>query len=685
MKDMPGTVRETPSLRHETAFWQVFSIGVLYHFIYCILASQVLVSYPLIGGSLYLFGHMTVMFTQMHRPPRNRVLSRKENALTWGLLLLPVLLLPFVNTLFPVELESPQLWVLMGIALLLTVRRTLTGYLIEKDLIQKLTPTKAFTRSVALQALFVVPVLALLPLPDTSSSLALVLGYIVGGIIEIQEFWRERRALQAHGEEDLEELKTLRHVPAYKRFQDVLLIIAAALQVTMAFTNAVIAALTGASVWAMMAVVALTAVCSLLTDLILKRIVRERTDPGNLLIVGISLWLYGLIRFIPVFEAADLSEAYLSLALCTSGGAVCTCTLGYMDKRMRDVASFALHREPSQAYDWAMRTRTELACLTGQAIALIGLTLLDVFAEGILPDNAAEILSRIRPVMTLPVLLLVLMALIAAIRFPLTGEHMTKLDRYIHLTERGEENSALKEQLEQAVFRRSLKHYGIRIVIHVLRPLYWYRLCGRERVHLDPENSAVFVCNHGEIYGPVASVLFIPYPIRPWVTSEIVDQEKIAQYLYENTFAPKRWIPKGLRRGISFHLAAPILSWMIRSLEPIPVFHGDAAQLRKTFRSTVDAMEAGDNILLFPENSANSDTKHYVREGISDFFTGFTIIGQLYYRRTGKRCQFIPVYCNKNKRTVTFGNGTSYDPDRSPAEEGERLTRFLQDEIRKLS
>ena len=671
--------------RSQPVYWQAFSVSVLFHFIYCIIASESLLGFPIAGGSLYLFGRVAVLFTGMQRPPRSGVLSRKERLLSWAVLVVPLLLLPMVLSVLPIRLNDPELWVMSAIALMMTLRMTVTGYLVEKDLMQGRPVRAAFGRMAVSEFLFLLPPAVLVFLfADSGKALPLTLGAVLGAAVESRELWRERRVLRATAPEDEKEIETLRHVMAYRRFQDVTVVVAAALQVTMAFEYALIAALSD-TLYAAMAMAGVLLAAVLLTDLIHRRVLRERSDPGNVLIMGSAIWFYGIIWYIRGFDTFVRGDAFIALALSAVGGAICIRTLGYMDTRMRDVASFVTHHEPTRAYDWALRTRIELSSLTGQAVSLAGLMLLDIFAAGRLPDTLPALVDRLRPVMTMPALILTLLALIASIRFPLTGQHMAKLDRYMSLARKGENNRALESQLETAIVKKSLKHWGIRIVIHILRPLYYHKVVGREKVHMDPQGAAVFVCNHGEISGPVTATLFVPWSFRPWVTHQMADKNEIAEYLYTTNFSHQSWIPERMKKGLAYRFAGPILAWMIGSLEPIPVYISDPARLRQTFRETVNAMEAGDNILLFPENSATSEDHHYVREGVSDFFTGFAMIGQLYYRRTGLSCQFIPVYCDKKKRTVTFGESVRYDPDRAPAEESERVSTILRDRIRELA
>lgn len=219
---------------------------------------------------------------------------------------------------------------------------------------------------------------------------------------------------------------------------------------------------------------------------------------------------------------------------------------------------------------------------------------------------------------------------------------------------------------------------GIQRLIAVLRPFYRHRIVGAERF-LTSDEPCVFVCNHGEIYGPVATVLYVPFDFRPWVTCEMTDARLMGDYLYENNVKRMKWLPDRIGKWAVQRVIAPLMAWVMGSLRAIPVYHGNPRGLMKTFRETVEALEMGEHILLFPENSAMSQTGRFVREGASAFFTGFVTIGMLYHHKTGKKLCFIPVYADRKKRTITFGKEVRYDPD--GADEKERLCRELRGQM----
>ena len=61
-----------------------------------------------------------------------------------------------------------------------------------------------------------------------------------------------------------------------------------------------------------------------------------------------------------------------------------------------------------------------------------------------------------------------------------------------------------------------------RSTIAILKPFNRHQMVDMEHVRIDPENPLVFLGNHAEIYGPIASALCFPYPVRFWVISKMM-------------------------------------------------------------------------------------------------------------------------------------------------------------------
>ena len=233
--------------------------------------------------------------------------------------------------------------------------------------------------------------------------------------------------------------------------------------------------------------------------------------------------------------------------------------------------------------------------------------------------------------------------------------------------------------------QKKKKKLGVKIVEAVLRPFFYQRVCGTENVHLDKDIPCVFVCNHGEILGPVVCTLFSPYPARPWTAYEMLDRDMVIDRTMNGAFGNIKGPLRKPLHGVMTHIGAPLLTWLLKNEFCIPIYHNNPRKLMQTFRETIAAMQEGDNILVFPENAATSADHKYVTEGVSEFFTGFTMIGQMYANKTGKCIQFVPMYTDKKKRLMTFGMPTRYDDSAPVNEEKERLCTYLRGEIMRLA
>ena len=665
------------------------AIGTLYSCLYCMLASNVMLSMPMLGGALYLTAQTVILFASLRRYAQQGFISRPMRRIGTALLIVLFLLLMALITVYPIRLENADFWRLAGIVLCMVLRPGLTRYVAERALMANKKTISILLRILAVQLLFLPLLLLMLLLSpmDRGAVWALVGGYAVSGILESFPLDRLRGRVLSLSEEDKQEIQNLRGVHAYRMFQDIMLVVAAALQVTQVMSYTYIALTADALILCMGIALLCTYAASAVADAFIRRRLSRNPDPdpNPMLMIGLVVWLYGLVLFIRSLDEPGSVNGYVSLALCTMGATACVRMLIWLEDDMRRVAAFAIGHTPGGAVDIAQETRISLSSLAGQMVALTGLTLISIFTATDFPNDWNTAFRSFSPLLTLPALILVGAAILFALRFPLTRQHLDKLRRYAALQQEGQENAPLHDQLEAVVVKKSLKRYGIKAILFVLRPLYYHKIIGKENVQLDEDTPCVFVCNHGEIYGPVVATLYVPFSFRPWVAHEIADINAIADRCMNGIFQDTKGLLRSFLNWVMVHIGAPFLAWVMKSVDCIPVYHDNPRKLMQTFRDTVAAMQSGDNILLFPENSDTAANHRYVREGVSEFFTGFTMIGQLYNNKTGKCPLFVPLYANKRKRTITFGAPTRYNPDVPANEEKDRLCTYLRSEMLKIA
>jgi len=220
-----------------------------------------------------------------------------------------------------------------------------------------------------------------------------------------------------------------------------------------------------------------------------------------------------------------------------------------------------------------------------------------------------------------------------------------------------------------------------KIVIGILRPFNRHRMVNLDHIRQDSENPLVFLGNHAEIYGPIASALCFPVPVRFWVISHMMGRSRdVRAYLYENTFSKKTFLPVFVRR-----LLARLMGWLsvnvMCGLNAIPVYRDSPMKLRMTLRKSVEALENGDNLMIFPEHP---DGK-YVKGSVSELSPGFLMLAEAWWKRSGKKLRIMPVFANREKRTFTFGDEITYEPENGYAAEQERILQEARNQLLQLA
>ncbi len=237
-----------------------------------------------------------------------------------------------------------------------------------------------------------------------------------------------------------------------------------------------------------------------------------------------------------------------------------------------------------------------------------------------------------------------------------------------------------KPTLKERIIRKK-ENIVTAIVIGILRPFNRHTMVNMDHIHQDQDNPLVFLGNHAEIYGPIASALCFPVPVRFWVISHMMFRKQdVRKYLYENTFSKKTFLPVFVRK-----LLAHILGWLsvniMSSLRAIAVYRDSPMKLRQTLRESVEALQDGDNLMIFPEHPEGK----YVKNGISELSPGFLMLAEAWWKKSEKKLRIMPVYANRDKRTFTFGEEIQYNPENGYASEQERILREVYDQLLELS
>ena len=243
--------------------------------------------------------------------------------------------------------------------------------------------------------------------------------------------------------------------------------------------------------------------------------------------------------------------------------------------------------------------------------------------------------------------------------------------------------------MNELTSRKSLKDRIVRLkedvvtkmTIGILKPFNRHRMVHLDHVRTDPDNPLVFLGNHAEIYGPIASALCFPVPVRFWVISKMMFNKKdVRAYMYENTFSKKTFLPVFVRKLLAWYLGWLSVNIM-NSLRAIAVYRDSPMKLRQTIRESVEALAAGENLMIFPEHPEGK----YVKNGISELSPGFLMLAEAWWKKCGKKLRLMPVYANREQRTFTFGEEIDYEPENGFAAEQDRILKEAYEQLVKLS
>ncbi len=187
-----------------------------------------------------------------------------------------------------------------------------------------------------------------------------------------------------------------------------------------------------------------------------------------------------------------------------------------------------------------------------------------------------------------------------------------------------------------------------------------------------PPEAVIFVGNHCQAHGPLVSELRMPVERKTWCASEMMERSQVAEYAYRDFWSQNAKWKQPLYKLLS-HAIVPLAVLIFNQAETIPVYRDN--RVLSTFRATIQTLEAGKSVVIFPEHDQRYN--HI----LDDFQDHFIDTAKLWYRRTGKRLAFVPMYLCPALRRLCFGAPIRFDPEAPMDHERQRIKTELMDAI----
>ncbi len=190
------------------------------------------------------------------------------------------------------------------------------------------------------------------------------------------------------------------------------------------------------------------------------------------------------------------------------------------------------------------------------------------------------------------------------------------------------------------------------------RPLYLLlrgvlKMFSRKLVVVDEndgniEQSCIFISNHSAANGPLKLDLAFPYPFIPWGINNMCQKYSVRRRYLIDVFYGQKLKYSKFRSWLIGTLFALISGYIYRNKNVIPTFQD--GNLMTTMQMSIDVLNEGKNVLIFPEDSTNG-----YFEVLNKYYSGFATLAKIYHSKTGKDLPVYPLYYSKKKSKVVIG------------------------------
>jgi 1-acyl-sn-glycerol-3-phosphate acyltransferase len=189
--------------------------------------------------------------------------------------------------------------------------------------------------------------------------------------------------------------------------------------------------------------------------------------------------------------------------------------------------------------------------------------------------------------------------------------------------------------------------------VRIVGAPFRYRVIGLDNI-IDG-GPAIYVANHLSSIGPIQVILSVPLRFYPWVSAEMTDMQRAPGYLYDDFIYPS-WHLQGRFGMVVSRLVSRVAVTLINGLGCISVDRS-SGWTGAAFRRSLDLLLAGQNLLVFPEDSlldVNPETDMY------PFMCGFLALCRMYRDNTGKQLSVYPMAVQPAKRIITINEAVYF-------------------------
>ena len=185
----------------------------------------------------------------------------------------------------------------------------------------------------------------------------------------------------------------------------------------------------------------------------------------------------------------------------------------------------------------------------------------------------------------------------------------------------------------------------------LVRPFMPFIFKKPETINLAGEipDKHIVVVNHSAKSGPAALNIRYPKTTCKWGAYQMFGNfQSRKAYLRDILYIQKCHMPPGRKTSFKAWLLGHLNPGIYKGMRMMPTYPD--ARFTNTLRQSCKVLDANLGVMIFPENS--NDGYHEV---LTEFFPGFVMLAEKYYRAKGEDVPVIPAYYHVKKRVQIIG------------------------------
>lgn len=190
------------------------------------------------------------------------------------------------------------------------------------------------------------------------------------------------------------------------------------------------------------------------------------------------------------------------------------------------------------------------------------------------------------------------------------------------------------------------------------------------------ENSSLILSNHEGTDAPMSLEMYLNKPIRMWGAHEM-NSGLINMYKYQTKvyYHEKKGWNLTLARLFCL-LASPLTNLFYKGLNLISTYKD--GRFKKTLKESLVALEKGENIVVYPEDSSNG----YLEE-LEGFYSGFVMLCEICYKK-GRDLPIYVAYFKKKEKVFIFDKPVLYSTLLEKYKDRDKIAEELKNRCNEL-